>query len=93
MTDSWVMAAMMRREPRQQNGQVAIHTLAELHTAAVSTNLLEACECVGPLKMTGDVVTEPIQMPRGEEPVLQGPGLGATLDEAQLAQHAVPIPT
>jgi hypothetical protein len=24
MTDSWVMAAMMRREPRRQNGQVAI---------------------------------------------------------------------
>jgi hypothetical protein len=24
ITDSWVMAAMMRREPRWQNGQVAI---------------------------------------------------------------------
>src|SRR5882724_12631979 len=26
ITDSWVMAAMMRREPRRQNGQVAIST-------------------------------------------------------------------
>ena len=28
MTDSWVMAAMMRREPRRQKGQVVIAELA-----------------------------------------------------------------
>jgi len=71
---------------------LTVHTLAELHTAAASANLLEACECVGPLKMTDDVVTEPMTLPRGEVPVPQGPGLGATLDEAKLARLAAPLP-
>ncbi|MCZ6474419.1 MAG: hypothetical protein O6934_13375 [SAR324 cluster bacterium] len=67
---------------------LTLHTLAEVHVAAVSTNLLEACECVGPLKMTGDIVEDPIVLAGGSVPVPTAPGLGATLDEAALARFA-----
>ena len=70
---------------------LTLHTLAEVHVAAVSTNLLEACECVGPLKMTGDIVKEPIVLSSGSIPVPSEPGLGATLDEDALRKFAVEI--
>ena len=68
---------------------LTLHTLAEVHVAAVSTNLLEACECVGPLKMTGDIVEDPIVLEGGSIPVPTVPGLGATLDEAALAKFSL----
>jgi hypothetical protein len=42
-----------------------LDTLAELHVAAVSGNVLDGCECVGPTKLTGDVVTDPVIMESG----------------------------
>jgi L-alanine-DL-glutamate epimerase-like enolase superfamily enzyme len=68
---------------------LTIDTLSELHVAAASDNLLEACECVGPTKLGGDVVKEPLPMETGRVPVPTGPGLGATLDDAALARYRV----
>ena len=62
------------------------NTLAEMHVAAVSANVMDGCECVGPTKLTGDVVTAPLVMESGSLPVPTGPGLGASLDEAALAR-------
>jgi L-alanine-DL-glutamate epimerase-like enolase superfamily enzyme len=64
------------------------NTLAELHVAAVSANVLDGCECVGPTKLTGDVVKHPVVMDRGEIDVPSAPGLGATLDESALDRWA-----
>ncbi|OGB96679.1 MAG: hypothetical protein A3G35_05370 [candidate division NC10 bacterium RIFCSPLOWO2_12_FULL_66_18] len=66
---------------------LTLNTLAELHVAAVSANLLEACECVGPTKLTGDVVQDPLVMETGTVAVPTAPGLGATLDESALARY------
>ena len=62
------------------------NTLAEMHVAAVSANVMDGCECVGPTKLTGDVVTAPLVMESGSLPVPTGPGLGASLDESALAR-------
>lgn len=50
----------------------------------MSANVLDGCECVGPTKLTGDVVTDPVVMESGTIAVPSGPGLGATLDESAL---------
>jgi L-alanine-DL-glutamate epimerase-like enolase superfamily enzyme len=63
---------------------LSLNTLAELHVASMSANVLEGCECVGPTKLTGDVVREPVVMESGVIEVPSGPGLGATLDESAL---------
>lgn len=63
---------------------LTLNTLAELHVAAVSANVLDGCECVGPTKLTGDVVTSPLIMKTGSVEVPAVPGLGATLDESAL---------
>ena len=63
---------------------LALNTLAELHLAAVSGNVLDGCECVGPTKLTGDVVRDPVTMESGTIAVPAAPGLGATLDESAL---------
>jgi L-alanine-DL-glutamate epimerase-like enolase superfamily enzyme len=65
---------------------LSLNTLAEVHVAAMSANVLEGCECVGPTKLTGDVVTDPVVMESGTIAVPSGPGLGATLDESALAR-------
>ncbi len=69
---------------------LTLNTLAELHVAAVSADLLDACECVGPVKMTGDVVKNRLRMETGSVPVPNQPGLGADLDDAALAKYRVP---
>ena len=68
---------------------LTLNTLAELHVAAVSTNVLDACECVGPTKLTGDVVSAPLVMETGSVMVPTAPGLGATLDESALAHYCL----
>jgi len=68
---------------------LTINTLAELHVAAGARNVLDGCECVGPLKMLGDVVVDPIRITSGSIPVPQGPGLGAELAEERLAEWLV----
>ena len=67
---------------------LTLNTLAELHVAAVSVNVLDGCECVGPTKLTGDVVADPVVMETGRLAVPTAPGLGATLDDAALARWA-----
>jgi L-alanine-DL-glutamate epimerase-like enolase superfamily enzyme len=69
---------------------LTLDTLAELHVAAVTHNLLEACECVGPTKIAGDVVKEPLVMETGSVPVPMAAGLGAELDDAALARYRIP---
>lgn len=68
---------------------LTVDTLSELHVAAASENLLDACECVGPTKLAGDVVKEPMVMETGSVPVPTAPGLGAVLDDAALARYRV----
>jgi muconate cycloisomerase len=68
---------------------LTINTLSELHVAAVSETVLDACECVGPTKIGGDVVTEPMAMQTGCVTVPTAAGLGAVLDAAALQRYRV----
>ena len=71
---------------------LTINTLAELHVAATCANIMDGCESVGPLKMAGDVVEQPLDLQRGRVPVPDGAGLGAELSTAELARWAMPAP-
>ncbi|MFQ5894643.1 MAG: mandelate racemase/muconate lactonizing enzyme family protein, partial [Nitrospinota bacterium] len=68
---------------------LTLHTLAEVHLAATSANVLDALECVGPLKMAGDVVGEPLDLSGGSVRVPDAPGLGAELDGEKLEAYRV----
>jgi muconate cycloisomerase len=63
---------------------LAVNTMAEIMLAAASPNVIEGLECVGPLKMAGDIVRERIELDAGSLPLPPGPGLGLTFDEARL---------
>ena len=71
---------------------LTINTLAELHVAASCGNIMDGCESVGPLKMAGDVVEQPLDLQGGRVPVPDGAGLGAELSAAELARWAMPAP-
>ena len=71
---------------------LTINTLAELHVAASCANIMDGCESVGPLKMAGDVVEQPLDLQGGRVPVPDGAGLGAELSAAELARWAMPAP-
>ena len=71
---------------------LTINTLAEIHVAASCANIMDGCESVGPLKMGGDVVKQPLDLKEGRVPVPNGPGLGAELAEAELRRWAMPAP-
>ncbi|MFQ5683527.1 MAG: mandelate racemase/muconate lactonizing enzyme family protein [Candidatus Binatia bacterium] len=68
---------------------LAINTLAEIHVAACCRNLLEGCEFVGPLKMQGDVVKEPLAMDDGKVKVPNGKGLGSEINLGKLKEWLV----
>jgi muconate cycloisomerase len=55
-------------------------TLAELELAACSEAVLQGCEAVGPLKMAGDVVVEPVALDRGVVRLSDAPGFGFAID-------------
>ena len=55
-------------------------TMAEVQVAACSEAVLPGCEAVGPLKMAGDVVTEPLVLDCGIITVSDGPGFGFAID-------------
>jgi len=55
-------------------------TLAEAALAAVSGAVIDGCEAVGPLKMAGDVVAEPVRLDSGTLRLPDAPGLGVTID-------------
>jgi L-alanine-DL-glutamate epimerase-like enolase superfamily enzyme len=65
---------------------LALNTLAELHVAAAASNVLDGCECVGPTKLSSDVVGRPLVMEVGSVPVPMLPGLGAELDDEALTR-------
>jgi len=64
-------------------------TLAEVAVAAVSDAVIDGCEAVGPLKMAGDVVAEPVRLDTGTLRVSDEPGLGTTMDKAAIARYRV----
>jgi muconate cycloisomerase len=65
-------------------------TLAEAALAAVSEAVIDGCEAVGPLKMAGDVVAEPVSLDTGTLRLSQVPGLGAAIDPDALKRYRVP---
>jgi muconate cycloisomerase len=66
---------------------LTLSTLAEAALAASSEAVLPGCEAVGPLKMAGDVVAEPLDLGHGVVKLPDGPGLGATVDAHALARY------
>jgi L-alanine-DL-glutamate epimerase-like enolase superfamily enzyme len=69
---------------------LALSTLAEAAVAATSAAVLPGCEAVGPLKMAGDVVCDPLGLEGGALHLPDTPGLGATVDHAALERYRVP---
>ena len=68
---------------------LTISTLAEAAVAAVSDAVIDGCEAVGPLKMAGDVVVEPIRLDAGVIRLPDTPGLGASIDADALKRYRV----
>ena len=68
---------------------LTLSTLAEAAVAAASEAVVEGCESVGPLKMAGDVVTEPVRLDTGVLRLPEGPGLGAAVDPDALKRYRV----
>jgi len=68
---------------------LTLSTLAEAAVAATSDAVLDGCEAVGPLKMAGDVVTDPARLDAGRLRLSSSPGLGATVDLDALKRYRV----
>lgn len=68
---------------------LTLSTLAEATVAAVSDAVIDGCEAVGPLKMAGDVVTDPLRLDAGVIHLSDAPGLGATVDPDALKRYRV----
>jgi muconate cycloisomerase len=68
---------------------LTLSTLAEAAVAATSDAVLPGCEAVGPLKMAGDVVIDPVRLDGGAIKLTDAPGLGAVVDPEALARHRV----
>jgi muconate cycloisomerase len=68
---------------------LSLSTLAEAAVAATSDAVLPGCEAVGPLKMAGDVVGDPLQLGGGVIHLTDAPGLGATIDADALKRYRV----
>lgn len=66
---------------------LALSTLAEATLAATHPAVLPGCEAVGPLKMSADVVKDPLDLDHGVLKLPNTPGLGATIDPAALSRH------
>jgi L-alanine-DL-glutamate epimerase-like enolase superfamily enzyme len=68
---------------------LTISTLAEATVAAVSDAVIDGCEAVGPLKMAGDVVVDPVRLDAGVIHLPETPGLGASIDPDALKRYRV----
>src|SRR5215831_12323638 len=68
---------------------LTLSTLAEAAVAAVSEAVMPGCEAVGPLKMAGDVVTDPVKLEGGVIELSDAPGLGATIDPDALKRYRI----
>ncbi len=70
---------------------LGVNTMAEIMLAATSANVIDGLECVGPLKMTDDIITRRIDLSSGSLPLPGGPGLGVTLDDARLERYRLDV--
>lgn len=68
---------------------LTLSTFAEATVAAVSEAIVDGCEAVGPLKMAGDVVVEPVKLDAGVIRLGDHPGWGATVDPDALKRYRV----
>jgi L-Ala-D/L-Glu epimerase / N-acetyl-D-glutamate racemase len=68
---------------------LTLSTLAEAAVAAVSDAVIDGCEAVGPLKMAGDVVVDPVALDAGVIRLSEAPGLGASIDPDALKRYRV----
>jgi L-Ala-D/L-Glu epimerase len=68
---------------------LTLSTLAEATVAAVSPAVIDGCEAVGPLKMAGDVVADPLRLDDGVIRLSDAPGLGATIDADALKRYRI----
>jgi L-alanine-DL-glutamate epimerase-like enolase superfamily enzyme len=68
---------------------LTLSTLAEAAVAAVSAAVIDGCEAVGPLKMAGDVVADPVRLDDGVLRLSDAPGLGATIDADALKRYRI----
>jgi muconate cycloisomerase len=68
---------------------LTLSTLAEAAVAATSDAVIPGCEAVGPLKMAGDVVADPVKLGDGVLRLGDAPGLGATIDPQALKRYRV----
>jgi L-Ala-D/L-Glu epimerase len=68
---------------------LTLSTLAEAAVAAVSEAIVDGCEAVGPLKMAGDVVVEPVRLDRGVLRLEDRPGWGVMVDPDALKRYRV----
>ena len=68
---------------------LTLSTLAEAAVAATSPAVMPGCEAVGPLKMAGDVVRDPVHLETGVLRLADAPGLGATVDSDALKRYRV----
>jgi len=68
---------------------LTLSTLAEAAVAATSDAVIPGCEAVGPLKMAGDVVADPVRLGGGVLHLVDAPGLGATIDAEMLKRYRV----
>jgi L-alanine-DL-glutamate epimerase-like enolase superfamily enzyme len=68
---------------------LTLSTLAEAAVAATSEAVLPGCEAVGPLKMAGDVVRDPLRLGDGTLRLSDAPGLGASVDADRLARYRI----
>ena len=66
----------------------SIGAAAHLHGFAALPDLAWGCEHFGPRILTGDLVTEPLRFTDFHIHLPTGPGLGVTLDPAQLRRYA-----
>ena len=68
---------------------LAVNTMAEVQVAATSANVLDAVECVGPLKLAEDIAQEPINQMSGLTKLPDAPGIGVDVDDARLEKFRI----
>lgn len=65
------------------------NTLSEVHVGACAPNLLGPCEFVGFLKISDDVVQNPLDLGVRKVRVPERPGLGMEMDKGKLEQYRI----
>lgn len=66
--------------------ETSLGTAASLHLACVAPAMTWGSELFGPLLMTEDLVTKPLDYSDGELHLPDGPGLGVDIDPAAIAR-------